>query len=229
MSEKNYGMAVFDVDGTLLDTTEGMLAAVRYAVQAAELPLLSEEAFLTFIGPPIQNSLKAHYELSDEEVQRIAELFRDRYKTKDLFKAVPYRGIYELLDRLKKADIEIAIATYKREDYALELLKYFHFDRYTDIMHGADNFNKLKKKDIIIKCMKEAGISDYQHAVMIGDSENDAIGAEALGMNFLGVTYGFGFHSAEDVKVFPNIGIAEKPVEISDFLIGSKSIIFPSR
>ena len=216
---KKYEIAVFDVDGTLLDTTQGVLSAAAHAIDMLGLPHLTHEQMLTFIGPPIQNSFRRYYDLSDEEVQRAADIFRAQYKDVDLLKAVPYEGIYETLQQLMDGGIKLAVATYKRQDYAVTLLRHFHFDDYTDILYGADNLNKLKKKDIIIKCMNDLGVYDYSRAVMIGDSDNDALGAQAIGMNFIGVTYGFDFSSSGDVGKFPNIGYADKPTDIIKYFI----------
>lgn len=209
-----YKAAVFDVDGTLLDTKEGVLSSVKYAIQTCGLPMLSEEELNTFIGPPIQNSLIRYYGMKEEEAQRVTEVFRERYKGADLLKAVPYEGIYKVFEELKKDGVKLAAATYKRQDYARRILEHFEFDRYTNILYGADNQNKLKKKDIIEKCMIDMGIRDYSQAVMIGDSDNDALGAEALGMDFIGVTYGFGFRSREEVLKFRAVGVAESTEEL---------------
>lgn len=211
---KKYELVIFDVDGTLLDTREGVLSSVNYTIQKYKLPPLIEEDLGAFIGPPIQNSFKKIYGLNDEKVQFLAETFRNRYKIFDLLKAVPYDGIYRVLDYLNECRIKIAIATYKRQDYAISLLKHYHFDFYTSILYGADNYNKLKKKDIIRNCIIDSGIKDYSTVLMIGDSENDAIGAAEIGVDFLGVTYGFGFKTKEDVAKYPFVGYATTPVNI---------------
>lgn len=214
---RHFTVAVFDVDGTLLDTTEGVLSSVRYTIAKSGLPELSDELLKNFIGPPIQNSFKKYYSVNDQKAQELAEIFREQYKNVDLLKAVPYPGIYKVFEALKKAGIKLAVATYKRQDYATKLLRHFEFDKYTNILYGADPYNKLKKNDIIEKCMSDLGISDYTQAVMIGDSDNDAIGAQKLHMNFLGVTYGFGFKTPEDINEYPSIGYAQKPLDIIPF------------
>lgn len=213
----HFDLAVFDVDGTLLDTTEGVLSSVEYTIEHFGFEPLSEQRLKKFIGPPIQNSFADAYGLSGDILQEIASVFRNRYKDVDLLKAKPYDGIYEAMDSLVKKDVKIAVATYKRQDYAERILRHFGFDRYTDIMYGADHENKLKKRDIIEKCIRDSGISDYSSAVMIGDSDNDAIGARDIGVSFIAVTYGFGFDNAADAMEFPNAGIAETPAEIVNF------------
>lgn len=215
---QHFDTIIFDVDGTLLDTTEGVLASVKYTIQKFGFEMLPEEKLKKFIGPPIQNSFAKAYNLDEDVLQEIATVFRNRYKDFDLLKAKPYEGIYDLLEQLVVKGKKIAVATYKRQDYATELLKKFGFDQYTEILYGADHENKLKKSDIIRKCLDDTETSDYRKAVMIGDSDNDAIGADQIGISFIGVTYGFGFETSKDVMKFPNVGCAKKPIEILNYL-----------
>ena len=188
-----YEIAVFDVDGTLLDTTEGVLASVKYTIDKMGFEPLSEDVLKTFIGPPIQDSFAKAYNLSGDILQDIATCFRNRYKDYELLKAVPYDGIYEVFDKLMERNAKLAVATYKRQDYAEAILKHFGFDKYTNILYGADHNNKLKKVDIIEKCMVDLGVTDYSNAVMIGDRiDNDIVPAKQLGMKTIWVKQGFG-------------------------------------
>ncbi len=213
-NDRRYDVAVFDLDGTILDTTEGVLAAVKYTIEKMGYRMLSEERLESFIGPPIQDSFAAAYGLSGPVAQELATVFRERYKGPDLMKAKPYEGIYEVCQELLDRGIVPVVATYKREDYAIKLLKHFGFEKYMKVMHGGDNENRLKKEDIIRMSIAEAGASNLRRAVMIGDTLHDARGAEKLGMDFIAVTYGFGFHGAKDLDGVPNVGIAAKTFDI---------------
>ncbi len=205
---------IFDLDGTLLDTSEGILLSVEHTVRELGYGELTQEQKLSFIGPPVQVSLKRLYGLSDEEAQRGAGVFREFYKEKALLKAVPYEGIYDLCSDLRDRGIRMAVATYKREDYALKLLKHYDFDRYCDPMHGADNNNVLKKEDIIMMCVDEMG-ARKEECVLIGDTDNDAKGAMEAGIPFIAVTYGFGFKDKKDLDGFSCIGIADSPKKVT--------------
>ena len=141
----------------------------------------------------------------------------DRIKDFEELDGELYDGIKELFAELCKRGIKPAVATYKREDYAIKLLKHFGFDEYTDIMYGGDHENRLKKKDIIEKCIRTANIEDIGRVVMIGDTESDAIGAEKIGVDFLGVTYGFGFKTIDDIKKVKAVGGVDHATELLNY------------
>lgn len=208
---------VFDLDGTLLDTSEGIIRSVRYTVEQLGYEELDYDSLLTFVGPPVQNSFKKHFGCNDEEAQKAANVFRDYYKKEALLLAKPYDGIYELCEQLKSKGIKMAVATYKREDYALKLLNHFGFDKYCNPMHGADNNNLLKKEDIIRMCLEEMDAAQ-EETVLIGDTDNDAKGALKAGINFIAVTYGFGFKSESDLMDFPHTGVADNPIDVLKYL-----------
>ncbi len=209
--------AVFDLDGVLLDTGEGIREGARYAARMMGYHDLPDSEWDSFVGPPVQKSFMEHFGCSVEDAQKAADIFRDYYKQDEvLYLASPYEGIFDLLKKLKEAGVKTAVATYKREDYALKILRYFGFDDYFDVMHGADNFNKLSKGDIVEMCIEEMGAVKEETA-LIGDTDNDAVGAENAGVSFIGATYGFGFRKKEDVDAFPNIGYAEDPMKLFDF------------
>lgn len=187
-----YKNIIFDLDGTLLNTSEGIKDAVRFAIEKMGYRELEDNEIDSFIGPPIQNSLINHFGCTTEEAQHGADVFREYYKNVSLLKASPYKGIYELMEFIIRNDMNAAVATYKREDYALKLLNAFRFNDYCKVMHGADNFNQLTKSDIIRKCVDEIG-GKVAESLYVGDTNGDFIGAIECGMEFVGVTYGFGF------------------------------------
>lgn len=213
MNSGRYGLVIFDVDGTLLDTKEGILSSVKYTINHFGLPMISNEKLLEFIGPPIQDSFANAFGLQGCILQEIATVFRSHYATEDLYKAKPYEGIYDVFENMKTRNIQTAIATYKREDYARDITRHFGFDRYTENIFGADHENKLKKKDIILRCVGFANLSSNREALMVGDSLNDGIGAQQNEMDFVAVTYGYGFKSGEPCSC-KCVGICDSPKEI---------------
>ena len=214
---RRYDLAVFDLDGTLLDTRGGVLSAVKYTIKEFGYEMPDEETLRSFIGPPVQEGFSRVYGLEGPILQEIATVFRNFYSTKTLLEAELYEGMTELMEEMLARGIKPAVATYKREDYALKLLRHFGFDHYTDIMFGGDHENKLKKRDIIEKCINTAGVTDLSRVVMIGDTEFDAVGARDIGVDFIGVSYGFGYKSVEEIEGKGAAGAARTPLDILRF------------
>ena len=211
-----YNTVIFDLDGTLLDTTQGVLESAVYAAKSLGFDELPHETMLKFVGPPIQNSFKEYYGCDGAQAQKAADIFRSYYKEKALLKAVPYDGIYELCEKLRAMGLKLAVATYKREDYAITLLNHFGFDRYCVCMHGADNNNVLKKSDIVNLCVSETD-STPETSVLVGDTLHDALGAKQAGIDFIAVTYGFGFKKNGEIP-YPCVGVADNPLQIYKFI-----------
>ncbi len=216
---KKYKTIIFDLDGTLLNPKQGILKSVIGTIEQLGLEQLPEETINEFIGPPIQVSFQKYYNKTSEQAQAMAEIFRDLYKNKYLYDAVVYDGIIELLSTLKQR-YKLAIATYKREDYAIDLLKYFNLAEYFDIIYGGDNNNKLTKQDIILKCVDYLSCEPSE-CVMIGDTKSDGIAAKNLGLDFIAVTYGFGFKNKNDIEETTPIVTCCNCNNISEFLLDS--------
>lgn len=184
---------IFDLDGTLLNTSEGVKNSIRYVADSMKLSQLEDNDLDTFIGPPIYESLKKWYDLDESNVKSATELFRDIYSTKFLFQATVYDGIPEILNYLKERGYLLGVATNKRYDYVKPLLDKFNLLTYFNEVQGTDFGNSLKKPDVIRNCINNMGVEDSDYVCMIGDTLQDYNGAVDIGIDFLGVCYGFGF------------------------------------
>ena len=221
MSSRRFDYVVFDLDGTLLDTRAGIIAAAIYIMDKYKMPIPTRDVLEGIIGPPIQESFCKLFDLSDEKAIEMANAFRDVYISEEyLLNAVPYEGIFDLFDSLKKSGVTIGIATYKREDLAKQLLCKEGFDKYTEYIFGSDFEGKLKKSDIILTCLDNMGCKDYSKAVYIGDGKSDGTGAITVGIVFLAVTYGFGFKTIEEAQKFDPIGVADSCTGIREIILG---------
>ncbi len=214
-----FRAAAFDLDGTIIDTSEGVLRSIEYTVEKFGYERLPDDVLRSFIGPPIYDSFERVFHIGRDKSHEMVTVFRERYLNWGLFRAEPYDGIFDVFRELSEAGVKPVVATYKMEDYAVLLLKHFGFDRYTDIIYGSDAANTLTKGQIIRKAVTAAGADDMAQAVMIGDSENDAKGAIEAGTAFIGVTYGLGFTSPAEVNAFDNVGIASSVKEISGIIL----------
>ena len=214
LDNNRYDAVIFDLDGTILDTTEGILNSIDYVIDKMSLDKLSYNSKLKFIGLPIQESFRNTFNLDDEDVNKAVRIFRERYKTSEIFRAKLYDGIIELFSELAKRNIKIGVATYKREDLTLELLEYFDISKYCSSIHGSDYDGFLSKNDIINNVVMELNVNDKKRIVMIGDCKGDYDGALSNGLDFIGVTYGFGFKGKEK-----KINLANNVEDIKKYII----------
>lgn len=190
---KKYTYIIFDLDGTLMDTSPGILRCIENVVDQYGLKPPSRLEMQDFIGPPIEKSFQSYYGCTEEYSQKLAAAWRKIYKERFLFEAVPYCGIYDLLQWLRTAGMKTAVATNKREDYATVLLEHFKLLSLMDCVVGSDSEGRRTKADMIGLCINQMGATNRNQCLMIGDTVGDMTAAHGAGVDFLGVTYGFGF------------------------------------
>lgn len=212
-----YRSVLFDLDGTLADTSEGVYESVRYASKKLGLKEADEALLKKFIGPPLQVTFAKEYGLSERSINEAVKAFREFYGREGVYMCRAYEGMDGLLHKLRRAGFKVGTATYKREDYAVNLLrKKFTFE--FDTVRGADAEGKLTKAEISLMAVKDMGAS-VSETLLVGDSSFDAEGAAAAGMDFAAVTYGFGFKEKPDADKYPNIGCCGSVKELEELLL----------
>lgn len=209
---KHYKIALFDLDGTLLDTSEGILCAVDEMVEICGLRKMTAEEKRSMIGPPVQKSVKRIYGFSEQEALDAAAAFRKAYSEKYLMNAKPYEGIFHLLTAMRNSGWKIGIATYKRNDYAQRLMKEIGLLDLCDYALGSDGADQTKAQ-IIQCCINELG-GTSEDCIMIGDTDQDLIGANQAGIAFIGITFGFGFRTCDEIMEQGAIAAAESAEEL---------------
>lgn len=218
MEKKIYKLIIFDVDGTLLDTSEGIIKSAEYTMEKLGYKRIRTKQLYDFVGPRIQDVLHEKYGLVGDDLIHASAIFRNHYKEENVLLAVPYEGVYEVLDELKSRGKYLAIATNKRQDFVEALIDRFQLDQYFNVVHGADFEGKLQKSDLIVRCMNEFPECNNQDVVMIGDSKYDAIASKEVGVDFIGVTYGFDFKTAEDIVKWDSYGVANNTQDILELI-----------
>ncbi len=215
MQSSKYELYIFDMDGTLLDTSKGILRAVRYTIECFHKQMPEDEVLKMFIGPPLRLSFAALPDVSMDEAAEMVNVFRKRYSEQELFNASIYDGIERLCARLYNDNKKISVATNKPDNFAKKIIKYFKLDKYITIVCGSDEQGRLTKADLICKVMDLTQTVDKDKAVMIGDTIGDAEAAVNCGIDFIGVTYGFGLsYNKDDASRTKAIQMASSPWEI---------------
>lgn len=213
---------LFDLDGTLLDTSRGILESIQHTIHVMGLRALTEEELLSFIGPPLRRSFKETCGCTEEESRRATTVFRTHYQAGAVLHAALYDGMLETCKTLERHGVRMGVATNKPQRFADALMKEFGLDALCRPVCGADESGNLSKADLIRLCMEQMGASPEQ-TVLVGDTDNDAEGAAQAGVGFLAVTYGFGFKTAADLKGIPCIGVADKPAQIADLIAQNRN------
>lgn len=191
---KNYKYVFFDLDGTITDPGIGITNGVMYSLKHYGIKLPAREELYKFIGPPILESYQKYYGFSKEKSVEALGVYREYYSEKGVYENQLYPGIEEMLDALKKSGKKIVLATSKPEYYAKIILEYFHLTKYFMFIGGSDMEEKVRpgKVDVIRYDLEQCSITDLSEVVMVGDREHDIWGAKKLGIDSIGVLYGYG-------------------------------------
>lgn len=190
---KSYNTVLFDLDGTISDSGEGITNSVKYSLKKFGIEEEDYEKLRRFVGPPLYASYEKYYGFSHEEAVKAVEYYREYYNAGGIFELEIYEGVIDLLKYLKNSGKKIILATSKPEIYAEKIAEHFGFKDYFDNISGALlDGSRIEKDDIIRYALERVGESDISKCIMIGDRSFDVIGANAFGMDSIGVTWGYG-------------------------------------
>lgn len=207
---------IFDVDGTLIDPLEGILKALTKLTKEENLELLDFRN-AGVIGPPMKRTLMRLYSFNESDASRYADKFRSIYINETLFFSTLYDGVQELFKKLYENNVKIGIATYKRTDCAIKVIEHYGLKEYTDVICGDTTSSTKTKADIINDCLNAWGIDNSSSILMVGDTNEDFIGANQAGIDFCAVTYGYGFK--KDFPIGYEINhIIDNPIELLNIL-----------
>lgn len=185
---------LFDLDGTLTESGEGIIKSVQYALEKMGKPEPEMQNLRVFIGPPILEQFMKYADLDRDKAKQAVAYFRERYSTVGLFENRLYPGIEDLLKTLKDDGFFLSVASSKPEKFVAQILEHFEISQYFDEMVGATmDGTRVKKVDVIEEALRRLRMSDHRdQVIMVGDKEHDVIGARAAGISCVAVAYGYG-------------------------------------
>lgn len=191
-----YKYILFDLDGTLTESAEGIRYSLGKAIAELQAPMPDLDDYTLYIGPPLIDTFRGLCGLGEEDSRRGVMLYRDYYDAEGKYKNKPYSGIRELLVQLRENGARLAVCTSKYEKFAEEILGITGLECCFDAVCGSTlDGSRKDKRDLIPYAVSSLGGSideDREKTVMLGDTWFDARGARLCGVDFIGVTYGYG-------------------------------------
>jgi len=186
-------LVIFDMDGTLADSSRAIANAINYVRRRLDLPPMEAQEIVSKINDPHLNGAEYFYE-SERFEARHEEWFAEYYSANHHKELLLYEGILELLEKLKSRGCLLAVATNAYRRSTLETLEHLGILEFFDAVASYDDVERGKPApDMLLKILKELGVSK-EEALFVGDGHRDALAAEAAGIDFLLVEWGFSDH-----------------------------------
>lgn len=187
-----YKSVIFDFDGTICDTGEGIKKSAKYALDAFNIPSDDWQTLDCFIGPPLLVTFQEQFNQSAADADLLVQKFRERYTNTGIYECELYNGIKQLLINLKVDGIKIGIASSKPQVFVETLLNKFAIAKYFDSVCATSFAADCEsKQNIIARCLKELE-TEPKDALMVGDRFYDIDGAKADMVDGAGALWGYG-------------------------------------
>ena len=187
---------LFDLDGTLTDSGEGIMHCAELTLEHYGLPVPTRAQMRSIVGPPLKDSFR-RYGIPAGELENAVAYYRHHYLAVGQFENFPYPGIRETLEKLKADGHKLYVATSKPETMAQNILKHFELDGYFTIICGAvSDHNRSTKEQVIEHLLSQ--LESKENLVMVGDTIYDVKGAAYHGIPCVAVTWGYGV--VEDMR-----------------------------
>lgn len=190
---KKYSTIIFDLDGTLTDSSKGIINSIIYALEKYDINDYDMLLLKKFLGPPLHESFEKYFGFDKEKSLQAVKFYREYFSTKGLLENEVYCGVNDLLQNLKENGKTLIVATSKPQPFTDRIMEHFDLTKYFDFIAGSNmDTSRSKKAEVIEYALSECNIKDKSKVVMIGDRAEDIIGAQKVGIDSIGVEYGYG-------------------------------------
>lgn len=211
-----YKFVLFDFDGTVYDTVEGITKSVQYALKKHGIEAELNE-LRCFAGPPLVEKFMEVYSVSEAQAKQLVADFRERYKPIGLFECQVFPGIKELLEKLRARGVKTGITTMKPQEHAETLLGREGMLELFDVIYGSSLAQTETKQQLVLRAMDTLG-ADKADTVLVGDTKYDILGAHAVGVEAIGVRYGYA--AENELEAAGADCIVEDMAELEKLLLG---------
>lgn len=184
---------LFDLDGTLIDSSEGITKSAQYALAHYGIIENDLSKFYKFIGPPLVASFKKYYDFPEEQAVEAVAVYRERYNKIGLFECSLYPGVRECIEKLKAQGYLIGMASSKPEVSCRRILEHFGILELFDDVVGATFDGRIDtKEEVLNEVMRRWSDVPKDEMCLIGDTMFDVEGANQVGIRTVAVNFGFG-------------------------------------
>ena len=214
----SYKYILFDLDGTISDSATGITRSVSYALEKFGI-IENSENLREFVGPPLFDSFRKKYGMTDDQAETAIKYFRERFQAKGILENSPYDGVKDMLEMLYNAGKKLILATSKPEKFAREILERYGYAKYFVFIGGAcmDEKTRMRKDEVIKYCLDECRITDATECIMVGDRCHDVEGASEFGIGTVGVLYGYG--TKEELINAGAVAVFDNPLAMCEYLL----------
>ncbi len=216
-----YKYIFFDLDGTITEPALGITNGIIYALDKFGIEVTDRTSLYKFIGAPLRDSFREFYGFTEEEVERAVALYREYYSDKGIIENEIMPGIEEALASLRNAGCKLYVATSKPEIYAKKILEHIGLDSYFDIVAGSQLDGSRDNKELVLRYLLETSginhVDGISSTVMVGDRKFDIEGAKAVGIDHIGVTFGYG--DKLELETAGALKIVDTAKELTEYIL----------
>ena len=209
-------LCLFDLDGTLIDSEQGIVACVTHALRELDVAVPSQ--LRHWIGPPLRHSFAPLLDHDPQRIEAAVEHYHQRFQAIGWREHTVYPGIAAMIERLRAAGHRLAVVTSKPLRHARPIIQALPFGGAFERLYGPDpNSAHSEKASMIATALADFAIPP-QDTAMVGDRLFDIEGAVANRVAGIGVLWGFG--SREELEQAGASAIAETPEQLGELLSG---------
>lgn len=210
---------LFDLDGTLIDSSEGITKSTQYALAHYGIIENDLSKFYKFIGPPLVASFKKYYDFPEEQAVEAVAVYRERYNKIGLFECSLYPGVRECIEKLKAQGYLIGMASSKPEVSCCRILEHFGILELFDDVVGATFDGRIDtKEEVLNEVMRRWSDVPKDEMCLIGDTMFDVEGANQVGIRTVAVNFGFG--NVQEMVEAGAVAVCDDMEELAEIVAG---------
>lgn len=214
-----YQYILFDLDGTLTDSKEGIMNCFKYAVEKLGDTPPTDEKLLSFIGPPLKHSF-AGLGYDEEKTELAITYYRERYEPIGKYENVPVDGGVEMCARLREKGYHMAVASSKPQKMCEDICAHFGFAPYLEHIVGPSRHNNWTKADVIREVLRLFDLEecDKFKVLMVGDRMFDVHGAKECGIDCVGVEF-FGYAAPGELIEAGAVAVVDTTQALEEYIL----------